>query len=142
MNCRIPDLTGEPARLVAIGLAAARALIGVGALVRPGLPAAAWVGRKDASRPAVQLFARTLGGRDLALGLGALLALRKGAPARGWIEAGALADVGDTAATLLAFSALPRRGRFGILASTASAALLGAWSARRLDEGRATAPID
>ncbi len=91
----------------------------------PRLPSAPWVGRDEADRPSVRLFARALGGRDLALGLGCVLALRKGRRARGWVEAGALADAGDTLATLLAFSSLPRRSRVGILALTIGAALAG-----------------
>lgn len=135
MSLCFPGLPDEPARVVAFGLSGARVLIGIGALAFPALPATPWVGHEEASRPAVRLFARTLGGRDLALGLGALLALRERAPARSWIGAGALADLGDTAATLLAFPTLPRRARVGVLAITTSAALLGAWCAPKLDGG-------
>ncbi len=117
-------------RQLALSLAATRAVIGAAALLAPGAPATPWVGGEEARRPSVRLFARTLGGRDLALGLGALLAVRRGRPVRGWVEAGGLADAGDSVATLLAWRSLPRRSRLVVLAltlgaATASAALAG-----------------
>jgi hypothetical protein len=92
------------------------------------------VGGAEASRTSVRLFARTLGGRDLALGLGALLAETNRRPVRGWIEAGALADAGDTLATVLVFSKLPRWSRWLILASTVGAVTLGALLAPVVDD--------
>ena len=99
------------------------------------VPARPWVGRDEAARPSVRLFARTLGARDLALGLGALLALRSGGDVRGWIEAGGLADAGDTVATLANFADLPRVTRWGVLASTVGAAALAALLAPVVDRG-------
>jgi hypothetical protein len=64
---------------------------------------------------------RSLGARDVALGLGAVLALRHGAPVRGWVEGGGLADAADTFGTLLAFGALPRARRWLVLATSAAA---------------------
>jgi thiol-disulfide isomerase/thioredoxin len=61
----------------------------------------------------------------VALGLGLLLALRRGAPARGWVEAGVLADAGDLAATLAGGDDLPALGRYGTAAFAASGAALG-----------------
>jgi hypothetical protein len=121
------------ARRLAIGLGALRALIGITALAVPTVPAAPWVGSDEAKRPAVRLFARTIGGRDLALGLGAVMAARYDAPLRGWVEAGALADAGDTAATLLGFGELPRRTRWLVLGLTVGAAVAGAVLAPAVD---------
>ena len=126
-------LASGAARRVAFALAGARALLGIGALVSPGLPAAPWVGRDESTRASVRLFARALGGRDLALGLGCLLALRSSRNSRSWVEAGALADLVDTAATLLAFSSLPRRSRYLILAVTIGSAFSGAAIAPSID---------
>ncbi len=112
------------ARRAAGALAAARAALGVVAFVAPTVPARPWVGHADARLPAVRLFARTLGARDLALGLGALIALREGDDVRGWVEAGGLADTGDTIATLVTFRSLPKRTRWAILASTIGAAVM------------------
>src|SRR5580765_6643234 len=99
-------------------LSLARVALGVTALVAPQLPARPWVGQ-DADRPSVRLLARALGARDVALGLGGLLAMRHDAPVRGWIEGGAFADAGDFVATLLHFRSLPRLPRWGLLAITA-----------------------
>ncbi|HUZ19959.1 MAG TPA: hypothetical protein VMU75_05240 [Acidimicrobiales bacterium] len=124
--CPTRALDPQLARRLAVGLGALRALLGITALAVPALPAAPWVGPDEAKRPAVRLFARTLGGRDLALGLGAVMAARDGAPVRGWVEAGALADAGDTAATVLGFGELPRRSRWLVLGLTVGAAVAGA----------------
>lgn len=123
----------DEARRAAGALAAARALLGVGALVLPRLPAAPWVGAEEARRTSVRLFARTLGGRDLALGLGALAALAGDGEARRFVEAGALADGCDAAATLLAFTKLPARSRWLVLASTVGAAAAGVLLAPLVD---------
>ncbi|MCU1494687.1 MAG: hypothetical protein JWO62_2451 [Acidimicrobiaceae bacterium] len=96
------------------------------AFLAPSLPARPWVGDNDARLPAVRLFARALGSRDLALGLGALIALQGGTDVRGWVEAGALSDTGDALATLVAFRRLPKLTRWAVLASTIGAAA-AAW---------------
>jgi hypothetical protein len=61
----------------------------------------------------------------VALGVGVLLALRHDGPARGWVEAGGLADAGDVLVTLAALKELPSRGRWVVLAA-ASAGVLAA----------------
>lgn len=106
-----PDDARRGARWLAYG----RIGLGIAALVAPGVPAAPWVGAGEARRPSVRLMARALGARDIALGVGPVLALRHGAPARGWIAAGGLADAGDLVATLLGWSSLPRRARYAML---------------------------
>lgn len=47
------------------------------------------------------LAARMLGGREIALGLGGLLAARHDGAVRGWAEAGVLADIADAAAVAI-----------------------------------------
>lgn len=123
------------ARPAAMALAGARCALGLFALMAPDAAARPWVGaaaggparrrpgRSDAGR---RVLARALGGRDVALGLGALLAAGRGAPVRGWVEAGVLADTGDALATVASFGALPPVGRFLVLGASAGAALLGA----------------
>ncbi|HUY29813.1 MAG TPA: hypothetical protein VMV02_02315 [Acidimicrobiales bacterium] len=117
-----PLLGRTRARQAAGTLAAARVALGAVAFVAPTVPARPWVGSEEAARPGARLLARALGARDLALGLGALLAMRHEASLRGWVEAGGLADAGDTVATLVAFRSLPRRSRWAVLASTVGAA--------------------
>ena len=53
----------------------------------PAWPAAMWIGADAARRP-VKVLARAFGARDLAIGLGVVIALDRGTPVRGWIEAG------------------------------------------------------
>jgi hypothetical protein len=109
-----------------------RVTLGLVALVAPGLPLGPWIGRAAArSRPA-RLLARALGARDLALGLGLLLALRRRAPARGWVEAGGLADLGDATITLASFRSLPSAGRWAVLAASGGGALVAPVLARGL----------
>jgi hypothetical protein len=115
----------SPAWLVAAGIAGARVLLGVVALCRPNLPARMWVADDDARRRAVQLLARALGGRDLALGLGALVALAGCGPAAPWVAAGGLADAGDVAATVAAWRHLPPSRR-RLVTLIAGGALAGA----------------
>jgi hypothetical protein len=78
-----------------------------------------WTGSDD--RRTLPL-GRAIGARDLALGLGALLAIRRDAPARGWFEAAVLSDAVDAVATLLAFPRLPRLRRWLILAAATTGA--------------------
>jgi hypothetical protein len=72
----------------------------------------------------VQVLARALGARDLALGV---TGLARPAPATAGL--GAFADGVDLAATLLAWRSLPARGRYLALAATVGATALGAWCA-------------
>lgn len=118
----IPSPLSRPvARKLALSIAALRVALGVVVLVEPHPALAFWVGRDDAKRIGTRLLGRALGGRDLALGLGPLLATRHDASIRGWVEAGMLADAGDTVATLLAFGRLPRVMRWLVLAMTLGA---------------------
>lgn len=119
------------ARLIAWG----RVGIGVSAIVAPTLMARPWIGAQ-AGDPGSRLLARTMGGRDVALGVGTLRALgRTDAEARPWVALGGMADAVDALATLLAFGTLPRRSRWGILAVTVGAALASTRVAEALDRG-------
>jgi hypothetical protein len=109
-------MTKEEAREYARWGAGLRVAIGATAIVAPRLALRPWLGR-GAGSPTHKLLARSLGARDIALGLGAILAMDRGAATRGWLEAGGLADAGDLLGTLLAFRALPRFGRWALLLS-------------------------
>ena len=111
----------DQARQIAETIALGRIAIGIVALVAPTVPLRPWVGRDFAWQPRAKLLARSLGARDLALGIGVMMALRHKAPVRGWVEGAGLADAGDTLATLLAFGKLPKGGRWLVLASAAGA---------------------
>jgi hypothetical protein len=129
----------EP-RDIAIAQARGRMAFGVAFLLAPGLAARGWVGG-DAQRPGAKVLTRALGARDLALGLGVVIAQDQGAPVRGWLEASALADAGDFLGTLLGGRDLPPLGRAGVLALAGGSAAVAAWLARQVD-WLAYAPID
>lgn len=98
-------------RAAAKAMGAGRVALGLSYVLAPGLSLRAWPGaRPTTAGDGAQLrhLARSTGGRDIALGAGVLLALSHDAPARGWLEAAALADAVDALAILLAFRHLPR----------------------------------
>ena len=86
---------------MAIAIARGRIAIGLAALAAPGLATRIMFGGREGGT-ALSLLVRMLGARDLALGLGVVIALDRGAPVRGWLEASALADGGDFVAALMA----------------------------------------
>jgi hypothetical protein len=89
--------------------------------------------RRRAPAGVAPLFARMLGARDVALGLGTVIALDRGAPVRGWLEGSALADAADCVAALLARDQMSPLA-FGATAGLGGAsALIGAFLSRRLD---------
>jgi len=105
----------------------ARARIAVGAafVLFPGMAGRMWIGA-DAGRRPVKVLARAFGVRDLAIGLGAVIALDRGTPVRGWIEAGVLSDAVDTAASLLAGGSIPAAIRLPAIAVGAVSTAVGA----------------
>jgi len=124
-------MTGAWARRGAVALAAARTAIGVVALASPPLVGRPWVG-DAADATSGRVLARALGGRDLALGLGALAAVRQlplaGSSPRAaglWVGMGALADSVDLLATATAWDRLPPVGRWLVAASAGGAAAAG-----------------
>lgn len=117
---------------LAMSVARGRIAIGIAAMVSPRLAARALGGRRDPQGIA-PLLARMLGARDVALGLGTVIALDRGKPVRGWLEGAALADSVDCAACLLAREEMPR-SVCGIAAGLGGAsALVGLVLSRRLD---------
>ena len=123
----------DRARQLAASVAWGRIALGVTAMLTPSIPLRPWIGRELAWRPRAKLLARALGARDLALGLGVVLALRHDAPVRGWVEGGGLADAGDAVATLLAFRTLPRAGRWAVLGASGGAAAAARLAAPAVD---------
>jgi hypothetical protein len=120
------------ARDLAVGLARGRIAIGVVSLLAPG-----FVGRtmtvRGGSEGGTRLFARMVGARDLGLGLGLLLALKRGAPVRGWHEASAVVDGIDATACLLARDHIRTSVFPGALGLATAGALLSARLAGQLD---------
>jgi hypothetical protein len=114
----------------------ARLRIGVGAafVLFPGLAGRFWIG-PDAARRPVKVLARAFGARDLAIGLGVVIALDRGTPVRGWIEAGALSDALDTCASVLAGGSIRPAIRWPAIAIGAGSAAAGSQLANEFDHG-------
>jgi hypothetical protein len=87
----------------------------------------------DGSGDGTTLFARMVGARDLGLGLGMHIALDRGGPVRGWLEASALVDGIDVAACLLARDRIRASVFPGAVGLAATGALLSAWLSRQLN---------
>jgi hypothetical protein len=85
--------------------------LGAAAVLAPRLVTRMLLG-KGHDAPATRMFARMLGARDIALGLGVVFALNHETPVRGWLEAGSVADSGDFLAAVLASRHLARSAAF------------------------------
>ena len=101
-------------------------------LLAPGFVARTMTGGHG-SMGGTPLFARMVGARDLGLGLGLLVALDRGSPVRGWLEASAVVDGIDAIACLLARHHIRTTVFLGAVGLAAAGALLSAWLARQLD---------
>lgn len=118
------------ADLAARGIAAARVAIGVGATLAPGAVSRAQFGTDT---PGQRILVRMLGGRDLVLGLGALMAARHGsAGLRGWVEAGGVADAVDAFAFVRGGGRGASRRRGVTILAAGGAAVVSAWASREL----------
>jgi hypothetical protein len=131
MPRRRPAAAGTAAVRIAQLIGGARIAVGVVAVLAPS--AFPRYLARVAPRHEVTVPVRILGARDLALGMGAVLAAREGATPelRRWVEASALADAVDALAFVRAgtFPALPRAA--AIVAAT-GATVLGGGAARQL----------
>lgn len=121
------------ARAIALSQARGRVAVGAALLLAPGWAGRRWIG-EPAGHPAVKVITRALGVRDLAIGLGAVIALDRGAPARGWFEAAALCDTVDLVATLLGGKAIPPGARRAVVAIAGGSAIACAAIAQAVDE--------
>lgn len=127
MTTAIPVLLRRGATAVAVG----RVALGLAALTFPSLPSRPWVGAA-ADDLAARVFARALGARDLALGLGALAAFQRQESPSTWVAAGALSDALDVAASVASWRELPPVTRWLVAGSAGGAAVIGATAAASL----------
>lgn len=81
----------EVARVISL----ARCGAGTVMMMAPRLAARGWTGIPDES-PSTRMAMRSLGVRDVAIGMGTLFALSHDTPVRGWVEAGMLSDTVDS----------------------------------------------
>jgi hypothetical protein len=119
-------------RELVVSLARARIAIGVVSLLAPDLIARTMTGR-GGSEGATGLFARMVGARDFGLALGVLVALDRGAPVRGWLEASAVVDGIDAVACVLARHHMRTIVLPGAVGLAAGGAVVSAWLARQHD---------
>jgi hypothetical protein len=120
------------ARDLAVSLAGGRIAIGVISLLAPG-PVGRTMAGPEGATGGTRLFARMVGARDLGLGLGVLLALERGAPVRGWLEASAVVDGIDAGACLLARRHLRPSVLPAAVGLATAGALLSGWLSRELE---------
>ncbi len=120
------------ARQAAGLIAAGRVALGTAVLVAPEAVTSHWLGEDNASHPAVRYLARSLGARDLALGVLALSTLDDPRVASQVQAACAVADSVDALATVAVRSKLPRVGAIGTVAVAGAAALAGFYLSRAL----------
>ncbi len=116
---------------IAKSIAMLRVLLGIAFVISPrALVRSATAGREPASETTAAL--RMVGGRDLALGIGALLAAKRGPHAlRGWVEGGILADAIDAGALTTVRSLRPPLRELCV-ASASATSVVGGLVARRL----------
>jgi hypothetical protein len=117
---------------LALSLARGRVAFGATALIAPRL-AARVMGAGRTPRGTTPLLARMVGGRDMALGLGTVIALDRGKPVRGWLEGSALADAVDCLACLRARTELPPNVVRATVSIGGASAIVGIFLSRRLD---------
>ncbi|MGH9033807.1 MAG: hypothetical protein ACRDY4_09035 [Acidimicrobiia bacterium] len=128
----------ESGREVAKRLALARMAVGVAGLLMPRTFGRAWVGDEAAS-PRIAMITRAFAVRDLALGLGAYLAVQKEAPVRGWLEAGLLSDATDVLSTLR--GPVPAGRKLMVVAAAMVAVSGGAMAMQNLEDATLPAPV-
>jgi hypothetical protein len=119
-------------RQVAATFACGRIGLGLALALAPGTAGRSWIG-SDSRLPGGRVAVRATGIRDIVMGMGLLMAMRRGSHARDWVEACIVADAGDAAFTLMSFGDLPSYGRFVTLASAAGSAHIGARIAQSID---------
>jgi hypothetical protein len=113
-------------------LAAGRALLGVAVLAAPEKVTEHWLGEDNARLPVVGDLARSLGARDLALGLAVLASLDDPVLGPRVQAACAFVDGVDTLATIIARKGLPRKGVIGTVLVAGASSAVGFYFSHRL----------
>ena len=113
-------------------LAAGRTALGVVVLAAPEQVVGHWLGREHAAKPVVLDLARSLGARDLALGVATLQTLDDSTIGPRVQALCALVDGVDVLATVIARRELPRSGVLGTVAIAGAAAGAGFYFSHKL----------
>ena len=98
--------------------------VGLAFALAPAKMSKLWMGQ-NVDSVYTRMAGRALGSRDLALGIGLLTAMQRGSTARGWLEAGVLADSVDTFTALSGMRRLPKIRSLFYVASGVGAVALG-----------------
>jgi hypothetical protein len=104
----------------------------VAVLAAPERVTAGWLGSANSQLPVVRDLARSLGVRDLALGIATLQTLDDPVLGPRVQMVCALVDAVDAVATVIARASLPRKGVIGTVLVAGGAAGAGSYFARRL----------
>lgn len=108
--------------------------LGLVAVSMPGVAVRTWVG-SGVPAPAAGVLGRALGGRDLGLGGGTVVAAVTGGRMRGWIVASGVADAVDAVVTFIGSSGPSAGGRRRlVVAASVCSALLAAVLAVAVEE--------
>jgi hypothetical protein len=127
----LPNVAGKLGALPISPQAGARALaigrvgIGVALLLRPRRAGAPWVGRKASRQRGTQALLRSVGARDVVLGMIALHTLKNPQVGPRWTKTCATIDAIDAAVTLAAIGDLPIHGVVGVTALAGGSAAAG-----------------
>jgi hypothetical protein len=121
-------------RQIAVLIARGRVVLGLSALVAPGLAICALMGE---STTTTRTLTRMLGIRDIVLGVGAITTLKERTQDAEWVSMGAVADSVDAVAGLFT-PGIPVRARLMGVVAVASAAV-GMDAARHFADERAGA---
>jgi hypothetical protein len=113
-------------------LAAGRAALGVAVLAMPEQVVSHWLGGEHAAKPVVLDLARSLGARDLALGVATLQTLDDAVIGPRVQALCAVVDGVDVLATIIARRELPRSGALGTVAIAGAAAAAGFYFSHKL----------
>ena len=106
-------------------LAIARVGIGAALLVRPRQAGAPWVGRKAARQRGTQALLRSMGARDMVIGMIALHTLKNPQVGPRWQRTCAAIDAVDAVVTLAAIGDLPLYGVIWVTALAGGSAAAG-----------------
>jgi hypothetical protein len=114
-------------------LGLARLVLGAAAFAAPRSFTRMWTGEGEGSTT-LPMAVRGLGARDVAIGVGILVALENDGPVSRWLEAAAVADAADAVATVTSWRQLPGLRRLGLFALETGAAWVALNVASSLDE--------
>lgn len=108
------------ARLLSVG----RVAFGAFMVLAPRRAARIWTGETEDS--AISAMAvRGLGARDVAIGMGTLVALEEDGDVAGWLQAGIVSDAGDALGVFSNFGRLGGLRRWALLATSCTAVYAG-----------------